>query len=104
MVLLILSKKGRIYSESAACNTDLYKAYAILQDEFFLTLGDKKVNANFFEQNRLLIGFGINYEDTIRLEVGYLNHLVTPEIGNNIMNHNVSMSIIHNLNYTNSKK
>ena len=85
-------------------NNERNKAYAILQDEFFFNLGDNKVNANFFDQNRLLIGFGINYEDTIRLEVGYLNHLVTPEIGNNIMNHNVSMSITHNLDYTNSKK
>jgi hypothetical protein len=85
-------------------NNDRNKAYAILQDEFFFNLGDNKVNANFFDQNRLLIGFGINYEDTIRLEVGYLNHLVTPEIGNNIMNHNVSMSITHNLDYTNLKK
>lgn len=85
-------------------NNDRNKAYAILQDEFFFNLGNNKVNGNFFDQNRLLVGFGINYEDTIRLEVGYLNHLVTPEIGNNIMNHNVSMSITHNLDYTNSKK
>ena len=85
-------------------NTNRNKAYAILQDEFFFNLGYNKVNANFFDQNRLLIGFGINYEDNTRLEVGYLNHLVTPEIGNNIMNHNVSMSITHNLDFTNSKK
>lgn len=85
-------------------NNNRNKAYAILQDEFFFNLGDNKVNANFFDQNRLLIGFGINYEDITRLEVGYLNHLVTPEIGNNIMNHNVSMSITHNLDFTNSNK
>ncbi len=85
-------------------NNDRNKAYAILQDELFFNIGDNKVNANFFDQNRLLVGFGINYEDTIRLEVGYLNHFTTPSSGNNIMNHNVSMSITHNLDYTNSKK
>lgn len=85
-------------------NNDRNKTYAILQDELFFTLGDNKVNTNFIDQNRLLIGFGINYEDTIRLEVGYLNHFTTPSSGNNIMNHNVSMSITHNLDYTNSKK
>ena len=84
-------------------NDDRNKAYAILQDELFFNLGDNKVNANFFDQNRFLIGFGINYENTIRLEIAYLNHLVTPSIGNDIMNHNVSMSITHNLNYTNKK-
>lgn len=85
-------------------NNDRNKMYAIVQDELFFNLGDNKVNSNFFDQNRLLIGFGINYENTIRLEVGYLNHLVTPSSGNNIMNHNVSMSITHNLDYTNPKK
>ena len=78
--------------------------YAIVQDELFFNLGDNKVNANFFDLNRLLIGFGINYENTIRLEIGYLNHLVTPNSGNDKMNHNVAMSITHNLNYSNSKK
>lgn len=85
-------------------NNDRNKAYAIVQDELFFNLGNNKVNANFFDQNRFLVGFGINYEDTIRLEIGYLNHFTTPNLGNNIMNHNVSMSISHNLNYTNSKK
>lgn len=85
-------------------NNDRNKAYAIVQDELFFNLGDNKVNANFFDQNRLLVGFGINYENTIRLEIGYLNHLITPNIGNNTMNHNISMSITHNLDYTSSKK
>ena len=85
-------------------NNNRNEAYAILQDELFFNLDDNKVNANFFDQNRFFIGFGINYEDTIRLEIGYLNHLTTPDLGNKIMNHNVSMCITHNLNYTNSKK
>lgn len=85
-------------------NDDRNKAYAIVQDELFFNLGNNKVNANFFDQNRFLVGFGINYEDTIRLEIGYLNHFTTLNSGNNIMNHNISMSITHNLNYTNSKK
>jgi hypothetical protein len=85
-------------------NNNRNKAYAILQDELFFNLGDNKLNANFFDQNRFLAGFGINYENTIRLEIGYLNHLITPSKGNDIMNHNISMSITHNLDYTNSKK
>lgn len=85
-------------------NNDRNKMYAILQDELFFNLGDNKVNDNFFDQNRFMVGFGINYENTIRLEVGYLNHLVTPSLGNDVMNHNISMSITHNFNYTNSKK
>lgn len=84
-------------------NNDRNKAYAILQDEVFFNLGNNNVNANFFDQNRLLVGFGINYEDIIRLEIGYLNHFATSSIGNNNMNHNISMSIAHNLNYTSNK-
>ena len=85
-------------------NNDRNKTYAILQDELFFNLGDNKINSNFFDQNRFLIGFGINYEDTIRLEMGYLNHLITPSSANDIMNHNISLSITHNLNYTSTKK
>lgn len=84
-------------------NNNRNKMYAILQDEMFLNLGDNKVNSNFFDQNRLLAGFGINYEDTIRLEIGYLNHFATSNFENNTMNHNISMSITHNLNYTSNK-
>lgn len=84
-------------------NNDRNKAYAIIQDEMFFNLGDNKVNSNFFDQNRFLVGFGINYENTIRLEIGYLNHFVTPSQGNYTMNHNISMGITHNLNYTSNK-
>ena len=85
-------------------NNNRNEAYAILQDELFFNFGANKINANFLDQNRFLVGFGINYENTIRLEVGYLNHLVTSSFGNNTMNHNVSMCITHNLDYTNLKK
>lgn len=84
-------------------NNDRNKTYAIVQDEVFLNLGENKINSNFFDQNRLLVGFGINYEDTIRLEMGYLNHFITSSLGNDKMNHTVSLSITHNLNYTSNK-
>jgi len=72
--------------------------YAVLQNEIFVTLGDNKVNSNIFDQNRFLIGLGLNYNNHIRLEVGYMNHFVNSNAKADVMNHTVSISLIQNLN------
>ncbi|MBP6558268.1 MAG: DUF2490 domain-containing protein [Flavobacterium sp.] len=71
--------------------------YLVLQNEVFLALGDNKVNAKFIDQNRFLIGLGLNYNNNIRLELGYLNHYITSSFSNDVMNHTVSISLIQNL-------
>jgi len=71
--------------------------YFVLQNEVFLNLGDNDVNGKFFDQNRFLIGLGLNYNNHIRLEVGYLNHYITSSTSNDVMNHTVSISLIQNL-------
>lgn len=71
--------------------------YLVVQNEIFLTLGDNKVNAKVIDQNRFLIGLGLNYNNNIRLELGYLNHFITSSFSNDVMNHTVSISFIQNL-------
>lgn len=71
--------------------------YGIVQDEVFLTLGDNKINSKVIDQNRFLIGLGLNYNNNIRLELGYVNQFVTASAGNNVMNHVVSISLLQNL-------
>ncbi|WP_284651463.1 DUF2490 domain-containing protein [Flavobacterium terrisoli] len=71
--------------------------YLVLQNEVFLNLGNNEVNGKFFDQNRFLIGFGLNYNNNIRLELGYLNHYVTSSVSDDAMNHTVSISLIQNL-------
>lgn len=71
--------------------------YAVVQDEIFLNLGDNKINSKFLDQNRFLIGVGLNYNNNIRLELGYMNHYITSSSGNDTMNHTVSVSLLQNL-------
>ena len=71
--------------------------YMVVQNEVFFNLGDNKINENFLDQNRFLIGLGLNYNNNIRLEMGYLNHFITSSFSNDIMNHTISVSLIQNL-------
>ncbi|MEO0046207.1 MAG: hypothetical protein RL705_1398 [Bacteroidota bacterium] len=71
--------------------------YLVLQNEVFLNLGDNDVNGKFIDQNRFLIGLGLNYNNNIRLELGYLNHFVTSSFSDDVMNHTISISLIQNL-------
>ena len=71
--------------------------YLVLQNEVFLNLGDNDVNGKFLDQNRFLIGLGLNYNNNIRLELGYLNHFITSSFSDDVMNHTVSISLIQNL-------
>lgn len=71
--------------------------YLVLQNEFFFNLGSNKVNDKIFDQNRFLIGLGLNYNNNTRLELGYLNHFITSSFSDDVMNHTVSISLIQNL-------
>ena len=82
-----------------AINKNKDALYAILQDEVFLNVGSNKVNRNFFDQNRLFLGFGLLTNANFRIEVGYLNHFVNPNSGADNTNHTVSVSLLHNLNF-----
>lgn len=71
--------------------------YLVVQDEVFLNLGTNKVNNKFLDQNRFLIGFGINYKKSIQFEVAYMNHFINPNVNNDIMNHTFSLTLLQNL-------
>lgn len=71
--------------------------YIVLQDEAFVNLGDNKVNNKFFDQNRFLVGFGIHYKKSIRFEVAYMNQLINPQNGSDVMNHTFSLALFQNL-------
>jgi hypothetical protein len=81
-------------------NKTNYEVYAVLQNELFLCLGNNKINKNFIDQNRFLLGLGVNYDNTIRFELGYLNHYVTSSSVRDDMNHTVSIALIQNLDLT----
>lgn len=81
----------------ANLKSDSQEIYAVVQDEIFLTLGENKVNSKFMDQNRFLVGFGLNYKNSFRFELGYMNQLVTSSYGNDAMNHTVSVTLFHNL-------
>jgi len=78
-------------------NSSNKQLYAVLQDEVFFNLGTNKVNSNFFDQNRFLVGLGLNYSNNIRFELGYMNQFVNPDNGNAKMNHVISFSLHQNL-------
>jgi len=71
--------------------------YAVVQNEFFLNMGDNKVNSKFLDQNRFSVGLGLNYYNNIRLELSYMNHFVTSSYGSDAMNHTVTVSLLQNL-------
>lgn len=71
--------------------------YAVVQDEVFLILGENKINSKLIDQNRVMIGLGLNYNNNIRLELGYMNQFTTSNSGNNVMSHVVSVSLLQNL-------
>lgn len=71
--------------------------YAVVQNEAFVNLGDNKINSKFFDQNRFLVGLGLNYNNNIRLELGYMNHYITSSSGNDAVNHTISISLLQNL-------
>ncbi|MCF6130934.1 DUF2490 domain-containing protein [Flavobacterium wongokense] len=81
----------------ADLKSDKNQIYAVLQDEVFLTIGENKVNSKFMDQNRFLVGLGLNHNNKLRLELGYMNQYVTSSYGNDAMNHTVSVTLFHNL-------
>jgi len=73
--------------------------YAVLQNEVFFIVGNNKINTKLIDQNRFLIGLGLNYNNNIRLELGYMNHFITSTSTNNVMNHTISVSLLQNLDF-----
>lgn len=78
-------------------NSNKDELYAVVQDEVFLTVGDNKINSTFMDQNRFLVGLGLNHKSTMRLELGYMNQFVTSSSGSDTMNHIISVTLFHNL-------
>ncbi len=71
--------------------------YIVVQNEVFLNLGNNKINENLIDQNRFLVGVGLNYNKNSRLELGYLNHFISSSASNDVMNHTISLSLIQNI-------
>lgn len=71
--------------------------YLVVQNEVFLNLGINKVNNKFLDQNRFLVGFGINYKKSTQFEVAYMNHFINPNSSNDIMNHTFSLTLLQNI-------
>ncbi len=78
-------------------NSENEELYAIIQDEVFFTLGENSINTKFIDQNRFLIGLGLNFKNNTRFELGYLNHYVTSSSTTDVMHHTISISVSQNL-------
>lgn len=80
--------------------------YLSVYDELFIGFG-KNVNANVFDQNRLGILLGYGFNETIRLEAGYLNQIVQfgRQINSkNVFQNNNGLIINANFNFDLTKK
>lgn len=69
-------------------------------DEVFIGFG-KNVNANVFDQNRLALMLGYQFNKTLRIEGGYFNQIV--QLGRELNNRNVfqyNNGLIINANWT----
>jgi hypothetical protein len=71
--------------------------YAIIQDEVFFTFGDNNINTKLIDQNRFLVGLGLNFKSNTRFELGYLNIYVTSPSQTDTMYHTISISVSQNL-------
>lgn len=73
--------------------------YAALQDEVFFNFASSGINKNVFDQNRLLVAFGILYQKHTRLEIGYMNQWLNPSAGEDVSNHMLHFSVLQTLNF-----
>lgn len=80
--------------------------YLAVYDEVFIGFGEN-VNENVFDQNRLGIVLGYKFNNTIRIEAGYLNQILQlgREVDNkNVFQNNSGFIINTNFNFDLSKK
>lgn len=73
--------------------------YLALQNEAFVNFASSAINKNVFDQNRLLVAFGMLYEKHTRLEIGYMNQWINPASGGNVTNHILHFSVLQTLNF-----
>jgi hypothetical protein len=82
-------------------NIDNYMVYAAAADEIFIGAG-KKVGANVFDQNRLMLSAGIKLSKKISIEAGYINQTVMQgrRINNQtIIQRNNGITLATNINF-----
>ncbi len=69
---------------------DAKEFYLAWQNELWIGLGKKTVNANFMDQNRAYLAIGYKLPQDVRVEIGYLNQVVPQNIyasgGKNVRN------------------
>lgn len=80
--------------------------YVAIYDEILIGFG-KNVNENVFDQNRVGVVLGYKFDNTIRIEAGYLNQTLQlgREVnGQNVFQNNNGLIINANFNFDFSKK
>lgn len=73
--------------------------YAFLQNEIFLNIGGNNLNNNVIDQNRFLMGIGINHNSNSKFEIGYMNQFINLNGNGQIMNHTLVFSLTQNINF-----
>lgn len=80
--------------------------YFAIYDEVFIGFG-KNVNENVFDQNRLGLVFGYRFNNTFRMEAGYLNQILQlgrEVTGRNVFQNNNGVIVNTAFNFDLSKK
>ena len=73
--------------------------FLFLNDEVHINAGKEIVN-NYFDQNRLFVGFGYQFTQSLNAQLGYLNVFQQLPASKQFVNVNaVRLFVFHNLNY-----
>jgi hypothetical protein len=68
-------------------------AFAALQNEIFINIGDKSsVNGKYFDQNRAYGALGYRFSPKFDLEAGYLNQYISGQNKSFTNNHNIQVA------------
>lgn len=67
--------------------------FVALQDELFMNLWGNSISNLFFDQNRLLMAVGYQFNATTKVDLGYMNQLVQVNSGDKTMNHILHMGV-----------
>ena len=73
--------------------------FFVAQDEIFINAG-KDIIYNYFDQNRLFIGFGYAFSDQLTFQLGYMNIFQQRPSGNEFFNnHAIRLFFFHTLDF-----
>lgn len=68
--------------------------YFALQNEVFINIPNKNYNSNYFDQNRIIMNLGLDYNKSTKLEIGYMNQYILSNTEKILIYNNLHFSIM----------